>query len=83
MSTIPDENLVGIVIEAEEGNRVLAFAPWSLIKVGFDEAVFQRQVLKMKSVAGEIFKDEVHIWEGFLYIWVQANLDDLMKDNEL
>ena len=84
MSTIPDENLVGIVIEAEEGNRVLAFdPPCSLIKVGFDEAVFQRQVLKMKSVAGEIFKDEVHVLEGFLYIWVQANLDDLMKDNEL
>ena len=27
LSTISDENLVGIVIEAEEGNRVLAFDP--------------------------------------------------------
>lgn len=62
---------------------MLAFDPWSLIKVGFDEAVFQRQVLKMKSVAGEIFKDEVHVLEEFFYIWIQANLDDLMKDNEL
>ena len=61
----------------------LRSTPCFLIKDGFDEAVFQRQVLKMKSVAGEIFKDEVHVLEGFLYIWIQANLDDLMKDNEL
>lgn len=61
----------------------LRSTPCFLIKDGFDETVFQRQVLKMKSIAGEIFKDEVHVLEGFLYIWIQANLDDLMKDNEL
>ena len=61
----------------------LRSTPCFLIKDGFDETVFQRQVLKMKSVAGEIFKGGIHIWEGFLYIWIQANLDDLMKNNEL
>ena len=30
LSTIPDENLVGIVIGTEEGNCVLAFAPLAL-----------------------------------------------------
>lgn len=30
LNTIPDENLGGIVIEAEEGNRVLAFDPLAL-----------------------------------------------------
>lgn len=83
MNTIPDENFVAIVIETEKGNRVFAVDPCSLIKIGFDEAVFQRQILKMRSVAEEIFKDGIYVLEEFLYIWIQANLDDLMKDNEL
>lgn len=41
LSTIPDENFVAIVIETEEGNRVLAVDPCFLLKDGFEEAVFE------------------------------------------